>query len=83
MSGEGISPILIIVVALLGNVLPWVLALMSKKVEGLEKIIWFFSAFFASWLGYFVFYFVVVRKKNITSICSKKILRNENGQVVR
>ena len=83
MSGEGISPILLIVGILLANVLPWGMALMSKKVEGLEKIIWFFSSFFASWLGYFVFYFVVVKNKKSTSNCSSEIHRDENGRVVR
>jgi len=83
LSGEGISPALLIVGIILANVLPWVLALMSKKVEGLEKVVWFLSAFFASWLGYFVFYFVVVRNKKSESNSSKQKDRNENGRVIR
>jgi len=51
------APILLIVV----SVLPWVLALTSNKVHGNQKLIWFFMSFFMSWLGFFVYYFVVVK----------------------
>ena len=83
MSEVGIWQILIVVAILLLNVLPWILALSSKKVEGLEKVIWFLSAFFASWLGYFVFYFVVVRNKTSPSSFERKTYRDENGRVIR
>lgn len=63
MSGLDIWYVLVFLIILVFNVLPWILALMSKQVEGVEKLIWFLCAFFISWLGYFVFYFVAVRNK--------------------
>lgn len=59
--------ILIVLFLFLVNVLPWVLALASKKVEGTQKFIWFCASFFLSWLGYFVYYFVVIKKQNTSS----------------
>ena len=43
-------------------VLPWVLALISKKAKGMHKIICFLMSFFISWIGYFVYYFVVIKE---------------------
>lgn len=72
MGGISIWQILIILAIPILTILPWILALASRKVEGLEKVIWFLSAFFASWLGYFVFYFVVVRNKTSSSSFEKR-----------
>ena len=83
MSGVTTWQVLIIVAIILLNVLPWILALTSKRVEGLEKVIWFLSTFFASWLGYFVFYFVVVRNKKSSSSFERERYRDENGRVIR
>ncbi|TDF37566.1 hypothetical protein EYS14_15590 [Alteromonadaceae bacterium M269] len=43
------------------NVLPCILALLSSKAAGLHKVAWFVLAFFLSWLGYLVYYFVVIK----------------------
>lgn len=83
MDGVSILQVLIIVAILFLNVLPWILALMSKKVEGMEKVIWFLSAFFASWLGYLVFYFVVVRNKTSSPSFERKTYRDESGRLIR
>ncbi|MEL0634188.1 hypothetical protein V6237_15510 [Pseudoalteromonas carrageenovora] len=42
--------------------LPWILALVSKKAEGTNKVVWFLMSFFISWLGYLVYYFLVIKK---------------------
>ncbi|REL29265.1 hypothetical protein [Thalassotalea euphylliae] len=60
-----ISPIIIFVLLLLLIVAPWVLALISKRARGTEKLLWFLSAFVASWLGYFIFYFLVLKNRAI------------------
>jgi uncharacterized membrane protein YhaH (DUF805 family) len=62
MGGVSIWQILMLFVMLLIWVLPWVLALMSKKAKGMHKIIWFLMSFFISWIGYLVYYFVVIKE---------------------
>lgn len=61
MGGISVWQLLIILVVLVVCVLPWVLALVSKKVSGGRKFIWFLLSFLFSWLGYFAYYFAVVR----------------------
>ena len=70
--------------------LPWILPLMSKKVEGIEKFLWFLSGFLASWIGFLVFYFVVVTKKkpsfdqsNIVFESPHGLKRDHNGRVIK
>jgi len=58
MGGISIWQLLIILM----YVLPCILSLMSKKVSGDQKIIWFLMSFVLWWIGYFIYYFVVVRK---------------------
>ena len=48
----------------IANVLPMFLVLVSKKASGTDKFIWFLFAFLTSWLGYFVYYFLVVKNKH-------------------
>ncbi|GLX84497.1 hypothetical protein tloyanaT_07490 [Thalassotalea loyana] len=43
------------------SILPWILALASRKASGTHKLVWFLMSFFISWLGYFVYYFLVIR----------------------
>lgn len=43
------------------SLFPWIFALASQKAKGNTKVIWFLLSFFLSWLGYFVYYFVVIR----------------------
>ena len=52
-----LAPILILAL----TILPWTLALASKKASGTHKLVWFLMSFFISWLGYFVYYFLVIR----------------------
>lgn len=64
------------------NILPWVLTLISSKARGNLKLVWFLFAFFLSWLGYLVFYFVAVKPNFIEQQALKKQrlrARNENG----
>lgn len=60
-----ISPIIIFVLLLFLTVAPWVLALMSQRARGTDKLIWFLSAFVASWLGYFAFYYLVLERRDV------------------
>ncbi|TMO95225.1 hypothetical protein CWC14_14860 [Pseudoalteromonas sp. S3260] len=62
MGFVSIWQMLIIFVMLLIWMLPWVLALISKKAKGMHKVIWFLMSFFISWLGYLVYYFVVIKE---------------------
>jgi uncharacterized membrane protein YhaH (DUF805 family) len=61
MGGIGIWQILIIFIILIIGMLPWVLALISKKAKGIHKLIWFLMSFFISWIGYLVYYFIVIK----------------------
>ena len=65
LGGLSIWQLLIVLVMLLSALLPCVLALISSRVAGTEKFVWFLLAFVFSWLGYFVFYFVVARKRPV------------------
>lgn len=62
--GISIWQLIIIVLLLIVGVLPWVMALASKKASGSVKFIWFLSSFFFSWIGYIVYYFAVVKNLN-------------------
>lgn len=61
----GMSPLQLFIVLFLFCVflLPWIMALMSKKASGNTKLVWFLLSFFISWLGYFVYYFLVVKQQ--------------------
>ena len=83
MGGISILQILVIVLVVLLNILPWVLALTSNKVRGMEKFLWFLSSFIASWLGYLVFYFVVVKNKRTNSSLGYEPVRDENGRIIQ
>ena len=61
MGGISIWQILMIPVFIIW-MLPWILALVSKKAKGAQKVIWFLMSFFISWIGYFVYYFVVIKE---------------------
>ena len=68
------------------NILPWVLALISKKASGNNKVIWFLMSFLLSWLGFIVYYFLVIKpewKAELERKKSKRILRNENGMPIK
>ena len=61
MGGISIWQIIILLVMFAIGVLPWLMALLSKKVNGSKKFVWFLLSFIFSWLGYLVYYFAVVR----------------------
>ncbi|MEC9170719.1 MAG: hypothetical protein VX551_15190 [Pseudomonadota bacterium] len=68
------------------NILPWVLALISKKASGNNKVIWFLMSFLLSWLGFIVYYYLVIKpewKAELERKKSKRILRNENGMPIK
>lgn len=52
---------------LLVTVLPSALALMSPKVSGGAKLVWFLLSLFLSWLGFLAFYFLVANKSGSES----------------
>lgn len=43
------------------GVLPWVMALLSKKVNGYKKLVWFVLSFLFSWVEYIAYYVFGVR----------------------
>ncbi|WP_420934860.1 hypothetical protein ACOJR9_02615 [Alteromonas sp. A081] len=61
------------------NVLPWLLALLSRKAIGSQKLIWFLMSFFISWLGYFVYYFFVIKPEWEKSNDKLRIPRTDTG----
>ncbi|MGL1957861.1 MAG: hypothetical protein OCD00_11160 [Colwellia sp.] len=69
----------LVVFVLILSVLPWILPLISNKVYGMEKFIWFLAGFFASWIGFLVFYYVVVAKKRPEYFQSETVYKSENG----
>jgi len=57
------------IVAFIIFVIPLILSLKSNSVSGYHKLIWLFLSLFFSWLGFLVFYFLVIKIKvhyNIT-----------------
>ena len=58
----GLWQLVIVCVILIILMLPWVLALVSKKAKGTHKLMWFIMSFFASWIGYFVYYYIVIKE---------------------
>jgi hypothetical protein len=61
LGGISFWQILVIFFILIIGMLPWVLALISSKAKGIHKVIWFLMSFFISWVGYLVYYFVVIK----------------------
>jgi uncharacterized membrane protein len=88
MDGSDPMLVMIVFVALsmfLFNVLPWILTLVSSKVSGSHKLVWFLFAFFLSWIGYFVFYFISVKPAYIEQQSLKQQRmrkRDENGMPI-
>ncbi|GEM_PF-403517 len=77
---------MIIIILLFGfvfNVLPWLLALLSRKANGSHKLIWFLMSFFISWLGYFVYYFLVIKPDWQKRNKRFKVPRTETGIPIR
>ncbi|AUW07573.1 hypothetical protein C1N51_28555 (plasmid) [Vibrio campbellii] len=62
MGGISVWQLLILVIIFSVTILPWLMALFSKKTEGKDKFLWFLSSFFLSWLGYLTFYYLCIKK---------------------
>ncbi|WP_339386770.1 hypothetical protein [Vibrio caribbeanicus] len=62
MSNISIWQLIIIFFIFIIVVLPWLMALFSKKADGKDKIFWFLFSFFFSWIGYLLFRYIVVKK---------------------
>ncbi|WP_350608460.1 hypothetical protein [Pseudoalteromonas sp. MER144-MNA-CIBAN-0113] len=62
LGGISLWQIFILLFLFFVGALPWILALVSKKAEGTNKVVWFLMSFFISWLGYLVYYFLVIKK---------------------
>lgn len=61
--GISIWQMLVLLFIFVIGVLPWLMALISSKVTGYKKAIWFGLSFLFSWLGYVFYYLVVVRNQ--------------------
>lgn len=83
MEFEAVWPILLLISVFIFNVLPCIAALASQQAEGLNKLIWFFAAFCLSWIGYFIFYFSVIRPEFRSKYGTGFKLRDENGFVIK
>ncbi|WP_255052391.1 MULTISPECIES: hypothetical protein [Marisediminitalea] len=48
-------------------------------------MIWFLLSFFGSWLGYAVYYFLIVKPEweDSTARRNKRVPRNENGMPIK
>ncbi|GIU47281.1 hypothetical protein [Shewanella algidipiscicola] len=55
------------IIALILFIMPLILSLKSKAVSGYHKLAWFFLTLFFSWLGFLVFYFMIVKAKSYES----------------
>jgi hypothetical protein len=55
------APVIIFIPLFLLIILPLVLVLLSNKAQGADKLIWFIASFFASWLGYLLAYYFVIK----------------------
>ncbi|MBB1291617.1 MULTISPECIES: hypothetical protein [unclassified Pseudoalteromonas] len=62
LGGISLWQIFILLFIFFMGALPWILALVSKKAKGTDKVVWFLMSFFISWLGYLVYYFLVIKK---------------------
>ena len=71
--------ILMLFAGFLVNVLPWLSALLSKKAQGSQKLIWFLMSFFISWLGYFVYYALVIKPEWERASAMSRMPRTETG----
>lgn len=60
--GISIWQIIILLFLFVVGVLPWIMALLSQKVYGKQKVIWFLLSFFFSWIGYLLYWAMTVRK---------------------
>jgi hypothetical protein len=65
MSTGGVSiwQLIILVLIFCIFILPCLMALFSKKANGLDKVVWFFISLLFGWLGYFLYYYLVIKKK--------------------
>jgi hypothetical protein len=62
------------------NVLPWVIALLSDKARGQQKLIWFILSFFGSWIGFLVYYYLIIKPEWENT---SRIPRDENGMPIK
>lgn len=68
VGGVSIWQLVIILVMFLIGVLPWIMALLSKKVKGTKKLVWFILSFLFSWIGYIAYYAIAVRGKDSENV---------------
>ena len=74
--GIGIFQLIIVLFILIMSVLPWIMSLASKRVNGSKKLTWFLLSFFFSWLGYIIYYYSVV--KNIHPKTPEFVAHSDN-----
>ncbi|TPV57271.1 hypothetical protein FJ444_12800 [Aestuariibacter sp. GS-14] len=82
---EIIAFLLVVLLGFLFSVLPWLCALCSRKASGAKKLIWFLLSFLCSWLGYAVYYFLIVKPEweDKPARPEKRVPRNENGMPIK
>lgn len=68
VAGVSIWQILVLLIILGIGMLPWIMALASKKADGINKVLWFLMSFFLSWLGYLIYYYLVIKNPNSQSL---------------
>jgi hypothetical protein len=67
MVGISIWQIIIIFLLIILFIVPPIKALLSKKASGWSKFIWFLLSSWFSWVGYFAYYHLSIKKQNETT----------------
>lgn len=68
MVGISIWQILIIFLLIVLVVVPPVKVLLSNKASGWSKLIWFVLSLWFSWLGYFTYYHISLKRRRETTL---------------
>ena len=66
MGSVSIIQLLIILIIFVICILPWLNALLSRRVKGKDKVLWFLASFFLSWVGYLLFSYLVINKRKVS-----------------
>lgn len=63
--GTSIWQIIIIVLAFCVFILPCLISALSKRAQGINKLIWFVLSLAFNWIGFSIYYFVVRKRRAV------------------
>ena len=78
-----IMVITLIFIGFFFNILPWLLALLSDKARDQQKLIWFILSFFGSWIGFLVYYYLIIKPEWENTNNRNRVPRDENGMPIK